>query len=254
MANPVLTRQFGEPAVSDAALQSVPPPSATVTVTGARMTIGSVVAATFFLLLLLVGGAVFGWANAVAVQRWYWVFLIALLALVFVTVAQPRLAPLTGIIYALGQGAFVGSISKVYESFYEGIVFLALTATVAVFLGMLFLYAFRIIKVTEKTRSVIIIATVGVGLFYLMTWILSLFDVAVPLVTGSGSGAVAFSLLVVVIAALNLLLDFQVIERGIAMGVPRAFSWFAAFGLMVTIIWLYVEILRLIAIFLARRQ
>jgi uncharacterized YccA/Bax inhibitor family protein len=253
MANPVLTKQFGEPAVSDAALQTAPPPPATTT-TERRMTIGSVTAATFFLLLLVVAGAAYGWANAVAVQRWYWLFLIVLLVLVFATVARPRLAPITGIIYSLGQGALVGSISKIYETFYEGIVFLALTATVAVFLGALALYAFRVIKVTERTRSVIIIATVGIGLFYLATWILSIFNVPVPLVTGVGTGALVFSIVVVIVAALNLLLDFSVIENGIRAGAPRAFSWFAAFGLMVTIIWLYIEILRLLAIVFARRQ
>jgi uncharacterized YccA/Bax inhibitor family protein len=253
MANPVLTKQFGEPAVSDAALQTAPPPPATTT-TERRMTIGSVTAATFFLLLLVVAGAVYGWANAVAVQRWYWLFLIVLLVLVFATVARPRLAPITGIIYSLGQGALVGSISKIYETFYEGIVFLALTATVAVFLGALALYAFRIIKVTERTRSVIIIATVGIGLFYLATWILSIFNVPVPLVTGVGTGALVFSIVVVIVAALNLLLDFSVIENGIRSGAPKSFSWFAAFGLMVTIIWLYIEILRLLAIVFARRQ
>jgi uncharacterized YccA/Bax inhibitor family protein len=252
MANPVLTRQFGEPAVSDAALQTAPPPSTTAT-GEKRMTIGSVAAATFFLLLLVVAGAAYGWANAVAVQRWYWLFIIALLVLVFATVARPRLAPITGIVYSLGQGALVGSISKIYETFYEGIVFLALTATVAVFVGALLLYAFRIIKVTQKTRSVIIIATVGIGLFYLATLLLSIFGVNVPLVTGVGTGALVFSIFVVIVAALNLLLDFSVIEHGIATGAPRAFSWFAAFGLMVTIIWLYIEILRLLAILFARR-
>ena len=252
MANPVLTKQFGESAASDAALQTAPTPAPT---TGGRaMTIGSVAAATFFLLLLVVGGAVYGWANAVAVQRWYWVFVVVLLVLVFATVARPALAPITGIVYSLGQGALVGSISKIYETFYEGIVFLALTATVAVFVGALLLYAFRIIKVTERTRSVIIIATVGIALFYLATWILSIFDVDVPLVTGVGTGALVFSIVVVIIAAMNLLLDFAVIENGIRTGAPRAFSWFAAFGLMVTIIWLYIEILRLLAILFARRQ
>jgi uncharacterized YccA/Bax inhibitor family protein len=218
------------------------------------MTIGSVAAATFFLLLLVVGGAVYGWVNAVAVQRWYWLFVIVLLVLVFATVARPRLAPITGIVYALGQGALVGSISKIYETFYEGIVFLALTATVTVFLGALALYAFRIIKVTQRTRSIIIIATVGIGLFYLATWILSIFNVNVPLVTGVGTGALVFSIVVVIVAAMNLLLDFSVIENGIRSGAPRSFSWFAAFGLMVTIIWLYIEILRLLAIVFARRS
>ena len=121
---------------------------------------------------------------------------------------QARAGPITGIVYSLGQGALVGSISKIYETFYEGIVFLALTATIAVFVGALLLYIFRIIKVTQKTRSVIIIATVGIGLFYLGTLLLSLFNINVPLVTGVGTGALVFSILVVIVAALNLLLDF----------------------------------------------
>jgi uncharacterized YccA/Bax inhibitor family protein len=148
----------------------------------------------------------------------------------------------------------VGSISKIYESFYEGIVFLALTATLAVFVGALILYVFRVIKVTQRTSSVIIIATVGIGLFYLATLLLSIFSVNVPLVTGVGPASLVFSIVVVIIAALNLLLDFAVIENGIRSGAPRAFSWFAAFGLMVTIVWLYIEILRLLAIVFARRQ
>ena len=218
------------------------------------MTVGSVVGATFVLLLLVAGGALYGWENASTIWRWWWAVGIGLLVLVLLTVFRPRLAPVTGIVYALAQGAFVGALSKQYETFYDGIVFLALTATVSVFLGMLFLYATGIIKVTEKVRSTIIIATVGVGLFYLISLLLSFFSVSVPLIIGVSTPALVFSIIVVIIAALNLLLDFQVIEHGIAMGAPRAFSWFAAFGLMVTIIWLYVEILRLLAILVARRQ
>lgn len=215
---------------------------------------GSVIGATFVLLLLLGGGAAYGWANAVAVQRWYWLFIVGLLVLVGLTIAQPRLAPITGIFYSVGEGAFIGSISKVYEEFYDGIVFLALTATVAVFLSMLLLYAFRIVKVTEKTRSVVIIATFGIGVFYLIGWMLSLFGANVPLLTGIGTGAQVFSIIVVIVAALNLLLDFQVIEYGVSQGAPKSFAWFAAFGLMVTVVWLYLEILRLLAIVIARRQ
>lgn len=251
MSNPVLTKQFGEPAASDAALQATRPEP---TKTGETMTVGSVVGATFFLLLLVAAGALYGWANASTVWRWWWIAAIGMLVLVLLTVSNPRLAPVTGIVYALVQGAFVGALSKQYETFYDGIVFLALTATIAVFLGMLFLYATGIIKVTEKVRSVIIISTVGIAFFYLLTLILSLFSVSVPLVTGVSTPALVFSIIVVIIAALNLLLDFEVIQQGIDMGAPRAFSWFAAFGLMVTIIWLYIEILRLLAILLARRQ
>lgn len=250
MANPVLEKQFGAPGASDAAGATAPAARA---VSGDRMTIGSVIGATFFLLLLVSGGAILGWVNAATVWRWWWAIAIGLIVLVFLTVSRPLLAPFTGIVYSVTQGALIGALSKQYETFYDGIVFLALLATISVFLAMLFLYATGIVKVTEKVRSVIIIATVGIGVFYLLSFLLSLFGFGVPVIYGAGTPALIFSILVVIIAALNLLLDFAVIEQGIAMGAPKAFSWFAAFGLMVTIVWLYIEILRLLAILVSRR-
>jgi uncharacterized YccA/Bax inhibitor family protein len=152
MANPVLEKEFGKAgtasASADMALQTGTIPTTT---DGKRMTVGSVLGATGVLLLLVGAGALWGWANAVLVQRWYWLFLLALLGLVFLTVARPALAILTGILYALGQGAFVGSVSKIYETLYEGIVFQALVATIAVFVAMLFLYGTRIVRVTERS-------------------------------------------------------------------------------------------------------
>ncbi|HSO49599.1 MAG TPA: Bax inhibitor-1/YccA family protein [Acidimicrobiia bacterium] len=249
MANPVLEKQFGT-ASADVALQTAQPPPATGADT---MSMGSVITSTLVLLILVMGGAAFGWANAAAVQRWYWAFIIGLIVLVIATVARPQLAPITGIIYSLGQGAMLGSISQVYETCYDGIVLQAFLATMAVFVSMLFLYATRIVKVTQKLRSVIIIATVGIALFYLFSWILTLFNVDVPVLSGAGTPALIFSILVVFVAALNLLLDFQVIEIVVRNCAPRSFSWFAAFGLMVTIVWLYIEMLRLLAI-LARNR
>jgi len=217
------------------------------------MTIGSVIGATFFLLLLVSAGALFGWNNASTIWRWWWAIAIGLIVLIILTVSRPQLAPFTGIVYSITQGALIGALSKQYEAFYDGIVFLALLATIAVFLAMLFLYATGIVKVSEKVRSVIIIATVGIGLFYLLSFLTSLLGFGVPVIYGAGTAALVFSIVVVIIASLNLLLDFAVIEHGIAMGAPKAFSWFAAFGLMVTIVWLYIEILRLLAILAARR-
>ncbi len=249
MANPVLEKQFGT-ATADSALQATPIPKAD----GRRtMSIGSVILSTIVLLALVMTGAAYGWANAAAVQRWYWLFIIGLIVLAVATASRPQLAPITGVIYSLGQGAMLGSLSKVYETLYDGIVFQAFLATMAVFVAMLFLYATRIVKVTQKVRSVIIIATVGIGIFYLFSWVLSLFSVNVPVLSGAGTTALIFSIIVIFVAALNLLLDFQVIELGVKSGAPRVFSWFAAFGLMVTIVWLYIEILRLLAI-AARRQ
>jgi uncharacterized YccA/Bax inhibitor family protein len=212
------------------------------------MTMGSVILSTLVLLALVAAGATFGWANAAAVQRWYWLLAVTMIGLLIATVARPKLVVVTGVFYSLVQGALLGSLSKIYETWYDGIVFQALLGTLAVFVAMLFLYGTRIIKVTQRLRSVIIVATVGLALFYLFSWVLTAFGANIPVVTGDGTGAVVFTLVVIVVAALNLLLDFQVIEQGVRSGAPRVFSWFAAFGLMVTIIWLYVSMLRLLAI------
>lgn len=250
MANPILTKEFeGSVTAADVALQGTEVPRAA----GPAMTKNSVLFATVTLLALVILGASWGWNNPLVVQRWWWLWIIGMLAVVIVTVAKPQLARITGVIYALGQGVLLGSVSRIYEEFFEGIVFLAILATFSVFAVMLLLYATRVIKVTEKTRSVIVMATVGVLFFYLVNWIISLFTGNLPSVFGLGTAALVVSVIVVVIAALNLLLDFDLIERGIASGAPKSFSWFAAFGLMVTMIWLYLEILRLLAIIASRR-
>jgi uncharacterized YccA/Bax inhibitor family protein len=113
---------------------------------------------------------------------------------------------------------------------------------------MLFLYANRIIRVTQRMRSTIILATVGVALFYLVSIVLSLFGVDMPFVWDGGPISILISAVIVGIAAFNLLIDFDVIEHGIREGAPGWMSWFAAFGLMVTVVWLYLEILRLLAL------
>jgi uncharacterized YccA/Bax inhibitor family protein len=112
---------------------------------------------------------------------------------------------------------------------------------------MLVLYRSGIIKVTDRFRMIVLAATGGIALFYLVTIVLGFFHVSVPLVYGGGTGAIVFSLVVVAIAALNLALDFDFIARGAEQGAPKFMEWYAAFGLMVTLIWLYLEILRLLA-------
>ncbi|MFZ1543583.1 MAG: Bax inhibitor-1/YccA family protein, partial [Candidatus Microthrix parvicella] len=151
--------------------------------------------------------------------------------------------------YALAQGFFVGAISKMYESFQGGIVVQAIGATLAVFLVMLFLYGFRIIKVTDKFRRTVIFATLGIMVFYGVSFIISLFAGAgsVSFLSSSTPLSIGFSVIVAGIAAMNLALDFDFIERGEKMGLDRDFEWYGAFGLLVTIIWLYLELLRLLS-------
>ena len=144
------------------------------------------------------------------------------------------------------MGVAIGTISRLYESQFEGIVLQAIMATAAVFFVMLVLFVTRAIKVTDKLRGVIIGATLGIMLFYLASFVLSLFAVSIPLVWDSGPVGIGFSVLIVGIAAFNLMLDFDLIERGVQARAPKFMEWFGAFALMVTIIWLYIEILRLI--------
>ena len=164
-----------------------------------------------------------------------------------VTAFQPKLARVTGPLYALTMGAFVGSLSRAYSTFYDGIVLQAILATAAVFVVMLVLFTTRTIKVTNRLRSTVIGATFGIALFYLASIVLSLFGADMPFVWDSGFFGIAFSVFVVGVAAFNLLLDFDLIERGVAAGAPKYMEWYGAFGLMVTIIWMYLEILRLLA-------
>ena len=130
---------------------------------------------------------------------------------------------------------------------------IALTATVAVFIVALVLYVSGLVRVNRRFQGMLRIAVCGVGLLYFVTLVVSLFGTDVPLVTGSGPGAIVFSLFVIGIVSLELMLDFDVIERGFATGAPRAQSWSAAFGLITSIVWVYIEILRLLAN-LARRS
>lgn len=254
MANPTLQKQFGSlpPAegAADAALSTAQPPFATGTDT--PMTIGGSAAKTAFLLILVLAAGSWGWTlvsdtGQIDIPVWWWFALIGAVVLAVVTAFKPQIAVFTGPLYAITQGVLIGAISHIYEAQFEGIVIQALLATASVFLVMLVLFVTRTIKVTNRLRGVIIGATFGIMLFYLVSILLSLFGTTVPLVWDSGAFGIGFSLLVVGIAAFNLMLDFDLIERGVAAGAPKYMEWFAAFSLMVTIVWLYIEILRLIS-------
>ena len=160
----------------------------------------------------------------------------------------PYLAPL----YALLEGLFIGAISSMYNNAFAAkapnLIMNAVGLTFGVAIAMYLLYSFKIIKATEKFKSVIITATVGIAIFYVLVMVLRMvgYDNMPFLHEGSTFGII-FSLFVVTIAALNLILDFDMIEKGAEMGAPKYMEWYGAFGLMVTIVWLYLEILRLLA-------
>ncbi len=236
MANPVLTRGFETqqgPIVTD----------------HERMTIGGVGRSTLILFALFLPAAVWGWNQAGPNEFPEWIIGAILFGFVAIIAAalRPQWTPVIAPIYAVIQGAFVGVISSVYQSAYgEGIVTNAIMATFVTVLVMVILYVTRTIRVTDRMRSIVMGATAAIFVFYLASFALSFFDVTMPLVWDSGALGIGFSLLVIGLAAFNLLIDFDLIERGIAQGAPRWMNWYAAFGLTVTIVWLYLEILRLL--------
>ena len=160
---------------------------------------------------------------------------------------MPKWSGILTPIYAVLEGLFLGSVSAFFNVMYPGIVAQAVGLTIATFFGMLFLYRTGIIKVTARFRSIIIGATFGIALFYFVYIILGLFGINLGIVDSSSTAGILFSLFVVGIAAFNLLLDFDFIERASAFGAPKYMEWYGAFGLMVTLVWLYIEILRLLS-------
>ena len=220
---------------------------------GDVMTVGGTVWATAALLVLVVIAGVYGWnsvdvtAETASLPGWIFPVVFGALGIALLTIFTPNLARFTAPAYALLEGAFLGAISGLYNTAYDGIVVQAVGLTVGVFAVMLFLYGTRIIKVTDKLRMGIVAATGAIFLVYMVNIILSLFDAEVPFLHDTGAMGIGISLLIVGVAAFNLLLDFDFIERGVAAGAPRKMEWYAAFGLLVTIVWLYLELLRLLA-------
>jgi uncharacterized YccA/Bax inhibitor family protein len=160
---------------------------------------------------------------------------------------KPMWARVLAPIYAVAQGLFVGAISRAYETYYDGIVVQAAGVTVAVFAGMLALYGLRIIKVTDRFRRTIITATIGLMVFYLFSLVLSLFGATPSFISQPSLLGIAFSLFAAGLAAMNLALDFDFIEKGAEQKLPKGMEWYAAFGLLITLVWLYLELLRLLS-------
>lgn len=218
------------------------------------MTIKGTVQKFGFMCLMLLGAAVHSWrvfSYGGDVMPWMWGGMIGGLVLALVIIFKKTWAPFIAPLYAVAQGFFIGGISSMFNTAFAeiapNIIMNAVGLTLGVAVAMYLLYSFRIIKVTQKFRSVIIAATFGIMLFYLMTWVMRMFGMQIAFLHEGSTIGIVFSLLVVSIAALNLLLDFDMIEQGAAMGAPKYMEWFGAFGLMVTIVWLYIEILRLLS-------
>ena len=178
------------------------------------------------------------------------------LILAITTVFKKHWAPITVPAYAICQGLALGGISAIYESMYTGIVQQAVFLTMGIFMALLFAYKTKIIKATENFKLGVFAATGGIGIVYLISFIMSFFGEGLSImnIQNSSMMSIGFSLFVVIIASLNLVLDFDFIEEASEMGVPKYMEWYATFGLLVTLIWLYLEILRLLAKLQSRRS
>jgi uncharacterized YccA/Bax inhibitor family protein len=170
-----------------------------------------------------------------------------------VTIFKPTWSPITAPMYAALQGLALGGISAFFEQRYPGIVIQAIALTFGTLAVLLMAYTTGVIKATENFKLGVASATGAVFLVYMSTMVLGFFGISVPFIHEGGLIGIIFSLVVVVIAALNLVLDFDFIETGVERGAPKFMEWYAAFGLMVTLVWLYLEILRLLAKLQSRR-
>ncbi len=239
----------GNPALSEKTFRDV----AFAGSPGEAMTIGGTVNKTAFLLALVVLTSGWTWhiylqaQNASAVMPWMIGGAIGGLVVGLITVFKMPWSPITAPVYALLEGLFIGGISALTEAQYPGIVLQAVGLTFGTLAALLVAYKSGLIRATENFKMGVVAATGGIFLVYLATFVLGLFGVGIPYIHGSGLIGIGFSVFVVIIAALNLVLDFDFIEKGAQSRAPGYMEWYGAFGLIVTLVWLYIEILRLLA-------
>lgn len=218
------------------------------------MTVQGVVWKTLLLLLLVMLSSAFTWnlfiksgSNPAAVTPWIFGGVIGGLILALITTFKQSWAPVTAPLYGLFEGLFIGALSAIMEQALPGIVMQAALLTFGTLAAMLLVYQTGLIKVTDTFKMIVFSATGGIFIAYLISWILSFFSIQVSFIYGNGIGAILFSLFVIVIAALNFVIDFDFIEKGAERRNPKYMEWYGAFALMVTLIWLYIEFLRLLS-------
>jgi uncharacterized YccA/Bax inhibitor family protein len=217
------------------------------------MTLNGTVNKTGILLLCATATATWTWHefmqthSVVNVLPLLWTGLIGGMIFAFVTIFKKTWAPVTAPIYALLEGLALGGISAVFELRFPGIAMQSVGLTFGTMFVLLFAYRSGLIPVTQKFRMGVVAATGAIALFYIAELLLGFFGVRFASINGSGMLGIGFSVVVVIVAALNLVLDFDFIESGVRARAPKYMEWYSAFGLMVTLIWLYLEILRLLS-------
>jgi len=226
-----------------------------VTRPGEAMTLNGTVTRTAILLLLTMLTAAFAWSRMFDAQGalapgaavYMWGGAIGGFVMAMVTIFKKEWSPVTAPLYALLEGFFLGAISAVYDAKFGGIVLQAVMATFGTLGALLLVYRSGLIKVTDNFRLGVVAATGGIALMYLVDIVMGFFGHSIPMIHESGTLGIVFSLFVIGVAALNLVLDFDFIEKGAEAGAPKYMEWYGAFGLMVTLVWLYVEFLRLLS-------
>jgi uncharacterized YccA/Bax inhibitor family protein len=213
-------------------------------VTAEKMTLTGTVNKTGILLLILLATTVWSWSTgnplliAVGVIGG---FIVAL-----VTIFKKQWAPITAPLYAALEGLMMGGISSAFEAQYPGVVLQAVMLTFGTLAALLAAYSTGLIKASQNFKLGVVAATGGIAIFYLVSMVLGFFHINMPLIYGNGAVSIGFSVIVVIVAALNLILDFDFIATSASQGAPKYMEWYAAFGLMITLIWLYLEVLRLL--------
>lgn len=239
----------GNPALSEKNFQTVfvGGSSETMTIKGTLNKFG-------FMLLMLMGSAFYSWKEFNGggnVTPLIWTGLIGGLVIALIIMFKKEWSGYLAPLYALMEGLFLGAISAMYNNAFAAkapnLIMNAVGLTFGVAIAMYFLYSFKVIKATEKFKSVIFTATAGIGIFYLLSMVLGMFGVHMAFLHEGSLMGIGFSLVVVTVASLNLILDFDMIEKSAEAGAPKYMEWYGAFGLMVTIVWLYLEILRLLS-------
>lgn len=241
------------PALNDKTFQSI----GTVAAADA-MTINGTVNKTGVMLLLLIASASYTWSQFLAgnfesMTMWMLAGVVGGLIVAFVTVFKKTWSPVTAPLYAVLEGFALGGISVMLEESFPGIVIQAVALTFGTAGCLLIAYKSGVIKATENFKLGVFAATGGIFLIYAVGAIMRFFGSGIPYIHENGLIGIGFSLFVVIIAALNLVLDFDFIEKGAEQGAPKFMEWYAAFGLLVTLIWLYIEILRLLSKLNSRR-
>jgi len=221
------------------------------------MTLNGTINKSIAMLLLVVVGAMYTWkiffgaatleTGSALVLKWMLIGGIGGFVFSLITIFKKEWAYVTAPIYAILEGLFLGALSAFFEARYPGMVMQAVSLTFGTLFVMLFGYRTGIIKVTQKLRSGIIAATGAVALVYFISIIFSFFGASNLIINSNGILGIGISIVIVVIAALNLVLDFDFIAKGSEAGLPKYMEWYAAFGLMITLVWLYIEILRLLS-------